>query len=97
MFRARVVAQGYSQKPGSDFDPDRTYTPVAQTISFCVLLTMTAILGGVFWIANMQSVYLHAPLKENLYMREPEGFVIGLNLVCKLNKLLYGLVQSTHA
>lgn len=95
-FRARVIAKGYSQKPGTDFNPDRTYTPVAHTTSFRFLLAMTAILGWVFWITDIQLAYLCALLKERLYMQQLEGLVQGSGLVCKLKKSLYRLVQSAH-
>lgn len=42
-----------------------------------------------------KSIFLHGDLDEDIYMSQPEGFLVNVkeNLVCKLNKSLYGLKQ----
>jgi hypothetical protein len=44
----------------------------------------------------VKTVFLHRELEENIYMNQPEGFVIPRkeNLVCRLKKSLYGWKQS---
>ena len=44
----------------------------------------------------MKTLFLHGDLKEEIYMKQPEGFIVkGKNaLVCKINKSFYGLKQS---
>ena len=44
----------------------------------------------------MNTPFLHGYMEEEIYMKQLEGFVVkGKNeLVCKLNKSLYGLKQS---
>ena len=42
-----------------------------------------------------KSIFLHGDLDEDIYMSQPEGFLVNVkeNLVCKLKKSLYGLKQ----
>jgi hypothetical protein len=45
---------------------------------------------------DVKITFLHAYLQEEIYMKQPEGFVVkGKNdLVCKLKRYLYGIKQS---
>jgi hypothetical protein len=45
---------------------------------------------------HVKTTFLHGDLKEEIYMKQPEGFVVKgkKELVCKINKSLYGLKQS---
>ena len=45
---------------------------------------------------DVKTTFLHGDLEEEIYMKQPEGFIVkGKNeLVCKLKKSLYGLNQS---
>ena len=46
---------------------------------------------------DVKSAFLHGDLKEDIYMKQPEGYIEDPSLVCKLRKLLYGLKQSPKA
>jgi hypothetical protein len=45
---------------------------------------------------DLKTTFLHGDLEEEIYMKQPEGFVVKgkKDLVCKLKKSLYGLKQS---
>ena len=45
---------------------------------------------------DVKTTFLYGELEEDIYMDQPEGFVISKkeNLVCRLKKSLYGLKQS---
>ena len=43
---------------------------------------------------DVLNAFLHSTVDVDIYMRQPAGFCTNSNLVCKLNKALYGLVQS---
>ena len=45
---------------------------------------------------DVKTAFLHADLEEDLYMIQPEGFIVQEqeNLVCKLRNSLYGLKQA---
>ena len=77
----RLVIQGFRQKPGIDYFD--TYAPVAR-ISTTRLLVVH------------QMDYLNGELDEEVYMKQPEGFIMPGNdhKVCKLIKSLYGLKQA---
>lgn len=78
-----MVSKGYSQKPNTKFDPNGPYAPVACITLFQFLLAMVTILSWVFLIIDVQLAYLYIPLKETLYIKQPEGFTQGQDHVCR--------------
>lgn len=92
-YKARLVAQGFKQIKGESFD--ETFSPV---VNFGVIRFFFSLLVSVKqWVhiqCDIKSAYLYAPLQEEVYMSQPPGFSQNNNLVCKLNKALYGLHQS---
>lgn len=93
-FKARLVVQGFTQKPGIDYFD--TYAPVARISTIRLLIALAAIHNLVIHQMNVKTTFLNGDLEEEVYMRQPEGFVVEgqEQKVCKLIKSLYGLKQA---
>ena len=48
---------------------------------------------------DVKTVFLNGSLEENIYMKQPEGFIAKgkEHLVCKLNRSIYGLKQASRS
>ena len=93
-YKARLVAQGFSQKPGIDYSNDGTFAPVMRFESLRTLLALGAINNWKLRQFDIKGAYLHGTLHETIYMRQPEGFDDGSGHVCRLIRPIYGLKQS---
>ena len=71
-YKARIVAQGFTQIEGVDYD--ETFTPVAKHTSLCVILALTAEHNLEVHQMDVKSAYLNGKLKEEIYMEPPSGF-----------------------
>nr|KAJ0219335.1 hypothetical protein LSAT_V11C300134630 [Lactuca sativa] len=93
-YKARLVIQGFRQKEGIDFFD--TYAPVARIFTIRLLLALAAIHYLVIHQMDVKTAFLNCDLDEEVYMKQPEGFVMHGNEhnVCKLKKSLYGLKQA---
>src|SRR5205814_4200572 len=94
-FKARLVAQGYRQKAGIDFN--EVFSPVVNfsLIRFMFILLVST-LGWRHAQLDVKSAYLYGNLKETVYMKQPKGFIKKgeEKKVCLLKKTIYGLHQS---
>ncbi|KAE8673308.1 hypothetical protein F3Y22_tig00111794pilonHSYRG00058 [Hibiscus syriacus] len=93
-YRARLVVKGYAQKEGIDFN--EIFSPVVRLTIVRVVLAMSATLNLHLEQLDVKTTFLHGNLEEEIYMFQPEGFEEKekKNLVCRLNKSLYGLKQA---
>lgn len=93
-YKARLVAQGFSQSPGVDFD--ETWSPTARWNSIRTLLALAASEKLDVYQLDIDSAYLYGELDEEIYMKQPEGFVDAKHpdWVLRLKRALYGLKQS---
>ena len=93
-FKARLVIQGFRQKEGIDYFD--TYAPVARISTIRLLVALAAIHGLEVHQMDVKTAFLNGDLEEEIYMKQPEGFVMPGNedKVCKLVKSLYGLKQA---
>lgn len=93
-YKARLVVKGFSQKKGVYFD--EIFAPVVKMSSIRVVLALAASLDLEIEQMYVKTAFLHGDLEEEIYMEQPEGFVLRgkEDYVCKLKKSLYGLKQA---
>ena len=93
-YKARLVAQGFSQKYGTDYD--ETFCPVVRLESLRTMIALAVQHGLKLHQVDVTTAFLNGKLDEEVYMRQPEGFVATgqEHLVCKLKRSIYGLKQS---
>lgn len=92
--KARLVAKGYTQQHGVDFD--ETFSPVLRYSSLRALLALTAYYDLELEQMDVKTAYLNGTIDYDIYMKQPQGHEVKgkENLVCKLEKSLYGLKQA---
>ena len=94
--KARLVAQGFSQKFGCDYD--ETFSPVIRFETVRMMIALAVQNGLKLHQMDVTTAFLNGKLEEEVYMKQPEGFIIkGLErLICKLKRsiYMYGLKQS---
>ncbi|GJZ12846.1 retrovirus-related pol polyprotein from transposon TNT 1-94 [Tanacetum coccineum] len=95
--KARLVAQGYNQQEGIDYD--ETYAPVARLESIRILLAYACALDFKLYQMDVKSAFLNGFINEEVYVAQPLGFIdfVRSNYVYKLKKALYGLKQAPKA
>ncbi|GJS81193.1 retrovirus-related pol polyprotein from transposon TNT 1-94 [Tanacetum coccineum] len=95
--KARLVARGYHQEEGIDFE--ESFSSVARLESIRIFLTFAAHMNMVFYQMDVKTAFLNGNLREEVYVSQPDGFVDqdNPNHVYKLKKALYGLKQAPHA
>jgi len=100
-YRARLVAQGFLQRPFDSYLPDETYSPVVAKDSLRLFLSVSAALNLHVHQCDVKAAFLQAPLSERIYMRAPPGYQTttptGEEEIWELHKSIYGLKQSSNA
>ena len=69
---------------------------MAKFTSIRIVLSLAAKYDLIVHQMDVKTAFLNGELDEDIYMIQPEGYVeeSNPNLVCKLNRSLYGLKQS---
>ena len=93
-YKARLVVKGFKQTEGIDYFD--TYSPVTRITSIRMIIAIAALYDLEIHQMDVKTAFLNGELDEEIYMEQPEGFVIPgqENKVCKLVKSLYGLKQA---
>ena len=92
--KARLVAKGFAQKEGVDYE--ETFSPTAKWATIRTLFALAAQNGWKVHQMDVKTAFLNGDLKENVFMSQPEGFVVNghEHKIWKLVKSLYGLKQA---
>ncbi|GJW71476.1 retrovirus-related pol polyprotein from transposon TNT 1-94 [Tanacetum coccineum] len=95
--KARLVAQGFRQEEGIDFE--ESFAPVARIEAIRIFVANTAHKNMTIYQMDVKMAFLNGELKAEVYVSQLEGFVDQDNPshVYKLKKALYGLKQSPRA
>ena len=95
--KARLVAQGYTQVEGIDFE--ETFAPVARLEAIRMTLAFASFNNFKLFQMDVKSAFLNGFINEEVYVDQPPGFVdhVHPDFVFKLDKALYGLKQAPRA
>jgi len=91
-FKARLVARGYAQIPGIDYD--ETFSPVMRTETLRLLCAIATHLGLKIHVVDAVGAYLNGTLEEEIYMTQPPGYDDLSSKFLLLILSIYGLKQA---
>jgi hypothetical protein len=97
-YKARLVARGYSQTYGIEYD--KKFAPVAKMNTVKMLISCATNFSWKLHQSDVKNAFLHGDLQEEVYMELPPGFDTPdtAGKVCRLiKKSLYGLKQYLRA
>jgi len=94
--KARLVGKGYTQQLKIDYN--ETWAGVTRLESVRMTAAIAAKYDLKLWRIDFVGAYLNSLTKEDIYMKQPEGFVEpgSEDLVCKLVHTIYGTMQGAH-
>ncbi|GJR81453.1 retrovirus-related pol polyprotein from transposon TNT 1-94 [Tanacetum coccineum] len=95
--KARLIAKGYAQEEGIDFE--ESFAPVACLEAIRIFVAYAAHKSFSIYQMDVKTTFLNGPLKEDAYVAKLDGFVDPDHpeKVYRLRKALYGLKQAPRA
>nr|GEV34837.1 retrovirus-related Pol polyprotein from transposon TNT 1-94 [Tanacetum cinerariifolium] len=95
--KACLVAKGYSQEEGTDFE--ESFAPVTGLEAITIFIANAASKKITVYQMDVKTAFLNGELKEEVYVSQPEGFVDPdhPNYIYRLKKALYGLKEAPRA
>ena len=96
-FKVRLVAKGYIQKEGIDYE--ETLSSVAMLKSIRILLSIAAHYDYEIWQMDVKTTFLNDNLEEEINMMQPKGFKAKNqeHVVCISKRSIYGLKQASRS
>ncbi|GKF03324.1 putative ribonuclease H-like domain-containing protein, partial [Tanacetum coccineum] len=71
--KARLVAQGYRQEEGIDYD--EVFAPVARNEAIMIFLAFASYTGFIVYQMDIKSAFLYHTIDEEVYVSQPLGFI----------------------
>nr|GEW75396.1 hypothetical protein [Tanacetum cinerariifolium] len=95
--KARLVAQGYTQEEGIDYE--EVFTPVIRIEAIWLFLAYASFMGFTVYQMDVKSAFLYGTIDEEVYMMQPPRFQDPKfpDRVYKVEKAIYGLHQAPKA
>ncbi|GJY88745.1 putative ribonuclease H-like domain-containing protein [Tanacetum coccineum] len=95
--KARLVAQGYTQEEGIDYD--ELFAPIARIEEIRLFLAYASFMGFIVYQMDVKSAFLYGTIEEEVYVCQPPSFedLQFPDKVYKIEKALYGLHQAPRA
>ncbi|GKD93319.1 putative ribonuclease H-like domain-containing protein, partial [Tanacetum coccineum] len=95
--KERLVAQGYTQEEGIDYD--EVFAPFARIEAIRLFLAYVSFMNFIVYQMDVKSAFLYGSIEEEVYVCQPPGFKDPKfpNKVYKVEKALYGLHQAPRA
>jgi hypothetical protein len=92
--KAMLVAKGYSQQQGVDYN--ETFALVARLDTIRTVITLAGQNGWLLYQLDVKSVFLNGEFKQEVYVEQPRGFIIEgeEDKVYRLKNALYRLKSS---
>ncbi|GJW10007.1 reverse transcriptase [Tanacetum coccineum] len=96
-YKARLMAKGYKQKRGIDYE--EVFAPVSRLETIRMIIAIAAQYRWKIHQMDVKSTFLNGLLEEEVYVEQPEGYVAKgqEGKVLRLKKALYGLKQAPRA
>jgi histone deacetylase 1/2 len=97
LYRARLVAKGYTQTYGVDYY--ETFAPVVKRSTLRLLFSVAVNSDLKVSHLDVKTAFLNGDLSEMVFMSQPEGFVAEgyEDHICRLHKAVYGLKQAARS
>ncbi|GJT13287.1 putative ribonuclease H-like domain-containing protein [Tanacetum coccineum] len=95
--KARLVAQGYTQEEGINYD--EVFAPIARIEAIRLFLAYASFMGFIMYHMDVKSAFLYGTIEEEVYVYQPPSFEDPQfpDKVYKVEKALYCLHQAPRA
>jgi hypothetical protein len=96
-YKACWVLRGFTQRPRVEYN--ETFSPVVKFAIVRVVLSLALSQDWTIHQLDVKNAFLHSTITKTVCYSQPTGFVNAArpNLVCRLNRSLYGLKQASRA